>query len=219
MACVADTILCAPFAVIGSIGVITEQPNVYERLKKEGVVFSTVTAGKYKRTLTPTKEIDPKDEAKLKEDIEQVLALFAAFVGENRPQLDIANVATGETWLGPDALKNKLVDGLTTVDELLTGHVDGGADAGLLRLLALQAANMNGGGMRGLLSRALGGSPAAASNTDALLEALGGTVQDADGTERASRQAMATRLPGEAEPMAMWPGSQKDSADEATWFL
>lgn len=247
MACVADTILCAPFAVIGSIGVITEQPNVYERLKKEGVVFSTVTAGKYKRTLTPTKEIDPKDEAKLKEDIEQVLALFAAFVGENRPQLDIANVATGETWLGPDALKNKLVDGLTTVDELLTGHVDGGAevfsikykdpaaksplaallspsgsggaDAGLLRLLALQAANMNGGGMRGLLSRALGGSPAAASNTDALLEALGGTVQDADGTERASRQAMATRLPGEAEPMAMWPGSQKDAADEATWFL
>ena len=134
------------------------------------------------------------------------------------------------------------------MDELLTGHVDGGAevfsikykdpaaksplaallspsgsggaDAGLLRLLALQAANMNGGGMRGLLSRALVGSPAAASNTDALLEALGGTVQDADGTERASRQAMATRLPGEAEPMAMWPGSASGSEkDDATWFL
>jgi signal peptide peptidase SppA len=119
MACVADTILCAPFAVIGSIGVITEQPNVYERLKKEGVVFSTVTAGKYKRTLTPTKQIDPKDQAKLKEDIEQVLKLFADFVGENRPQLDIANVATGETWLGPDALENKLVDGLSTVDEVI----------------------------------------------------------------------------------------------------
>ena len=48
----ADTILASPFAVVGSIGVITEQPNVYERLKKEGVVFSTVTAGKFKRTLT-----------------------------------------------------------------------------------------------------------------------------------------------------------------------
>ena len=128
MACVADKILCAPFAVIGSIGVITEQPNVYERLKKEGVVFSTyaaglglaptprladprlvcrvcrvsrvraphrrrVTAGKYKRTLTPTKQLDPKDMAKLKDDIEQVLTLFKGFVAENRPQLDIATVA------------------------------------------------------------------------------------------------------------------------------
>jgi signal peptide peptidase SppA len=252
MACVADTILCAPFAVIGSIGVITEQPNVYERLKKEGVVFSTVTAGKYKRTLTPTKQIDAKDQAKLKEDIEQVLKLFAAFVGENRPQLDIAKVATGETWLGPDALENKLVDGLRTVDEVLTSHVDGGAevfsikykdpaaksplaallspsgsggaDAGLLRLLALQAARVNGDDLRGLLSRAL--APAAASsananaNANALLEALGTTAQAADETERASRQAMATRVPGEAEPMAMWSGSASGSEkDDATWFL
>ena len=72
MACTADEILASPFAVLGSIGVITEQPNVYERLKKEGVVFSTITAGKFKRTLTPTKKIDPLDERKLKEDIEQV---------------------------------------------------------------------------------------------------------------------------------------------------
>ena len=62
MACVADKLVAAPFAVLGSIGVITEQPNVYERLKREGVQFSTITAGKYKRTLTPTKKIDPLDE-------------------------------------------------------------------------------------------------------------------------------------------------------------
>merc|ERR1719247_1707806 len=79
MACTADEIVASPFSVIGSIGVITEQPNVYERLKKEGVVFSTVTAGKYKRTLTPTKKIDPADQQKLKEDIEQVLNLFKEF--------------------------------------------------------------------------------------------------------------------------------------------
>ena len=235
MACVADTILCAPFAVIGSIGVITEQPNVYERLKKEGVVFSTVTAGKFKRTLTPTKQIDARDQAKLKEDIEQVFKLFSAFVGENRPELDIANVATGETWLGPDALERKLVDGLSTVDEVLTAHVDdgaevfsikykdpaaksplaallspGGSDAynPALRLLALQG----GAGRRGLLSRAL--SPTtAAGNTAALLDALGAAAAlSEDGTARASRQAMATRLPGEAEPMALWPGSSSTSA-------
>ena len=128
MACCADELLCAPFAVIGSIGVITEQPNVYERLKQEGIVFSTVTAGKFKRTLTPTKKIDPKDTAKTQEDIEQVLNLFADFVGQQRPQLDVSKVATGETWLGPDALKLKLVDGLSTVDEVLLRRVDEGRE-------------------------------------------------------------------------------------------
>ena len=53
--------------VLGSIGVLTEVPNVYERLKKEGVEFSTVTAGKYKRRLTPTKKLDAADVAKTKE--------------------------------------------------------------------------------------------------------------------------------------------------------
>ena len=63
----------------------TAQPNVYERLKREGVAFSTITAGKFKRTLTPTKKIDPADEKKLKEDIEQILSLFKNFVASNRP--------------------------------------------------------------------------------------------------------------------------------------
>merc|ERR1719161_919189 len=102
MACTADEILAAPFAVLGSIGVISEQPNVYERLKKEGIQFSTVTAGKFKRTLTPTKKIDPVDERKTKEDVEQILTLFKSFVNENRPSVDIDKVATGETWIGSD---------------------------------------------------------------------------------------------------------------------
>ena len=127
MACTADKIVASPFAVVGSIGVITEQPNVFERLEKEGVKFSTVTAGKYKRTLTPTKKIDPKDLAKLEDDIAQILKLFKGFVAENRPQLDIEKVATGETWFGPDALERKLVDDLATVDDVLLEHVDAGS--------------------------------------------------------------------------------------------
>ena len=73
--------------MLGSIGVITEIPNVYERLKKEGVQFSTVTAGKYKRTLTPTKQLDEADLNKTKADIEEVLSLFKNFVAKNRPQV------------------------------------------------------------------------------------------------------------------------------------
>jgi len=119
MACIADRLVAAPFAVLGSIGVITDIPNVYDRLSKEGIAFQTITAGKYKRTLTPTKKVTPEDVAKTKEDIEAIFKLFRGFVGQNRPQLDLEEVATGETWFGQDALERKLVDELTSSDDIL----------------------------------------------------------------------------------------------------
>ena len=126
MACVADRIVASPFAVLGSIGVITEIPNVYERLQKEGVQFQTVTAGEYKRTLTPFKKVDPKDVAKTKAEIDEIFSLFKGFVAEQRPQLDIDKVATGETWFGTDAVERKLADALQTFDDLLLElHRDG----------------------------------------------------------------------------------------------
>ena len=119
MACVADTIVASPFAVLGSIGVITQIPNVYERLRKEGVEFQTVTAGEYKRTLTPFKKIDQKDVEKTTEEISEIFKLFKTFVGKQRPQLDIDAIATGETWFGEDAIEKHLADALQTYDDLL----------------------------------------------------------------------------------------------------
>ena len=95
MACVADRIVASPFAVLGSIGVVGSVPNVYERLKQEGVEYTTVTAGKFKRTLVPTKKLDPKDVQKTQEELQEVFNLFKAFVARHRPQLDIDDVATG----------------------------------------------------------------------------------------------------------------------------
>ena len=111
-----------------SIGVITDIPNVYERLKEEGIEFQTVTAGKYKRTLTPTKKVTKADFEKTKEDVEDILRLFRDFVAENRPQLDIDSVATGETWFGTAALERKLCDEIKTVDAVLMNHVQNGYD-------------------------------------------------------------------------------------------
>ena len=101
---------------------------MYERLKKEGVVFNTVTAGKYKRQLTPTKPTTEKDLKKTQQDLEDILTLFKSFVKRNRPQLDIDSVATGEIWFGPDALEKNLCDELATVDEVLMGFVREGHD-------------------------------------------------------------------------------------------
>mmetsp|Transcript_9644 Transcript_9644/g.23631 ORF Transcript_9644/g.23631 Transcript_9644/m.23631 type:complete len:712 (+) Transcript_9644:124-2259(+) len=126
MSCVADRIVASPFAVIGSIGVISEIPNVYERLKEEGIKFQTVTAGKFKRTLTPTKEITKEDLEKSEEDIAEIFELFKGWVAQNRPQLNIDEVATGETWFGPAALEKGLCDEIKTVDDVLLDFISEG---------------------------------------------------------------------------------------------
>jgi len=128
MACCADKLVSGPFAVLGSIGVITEIPNVFERLQKEGIQFESITAGKFKRTLTPTKKVTEEDKLKTKEDIEAIFKLFRSFVKENRPQLDIDAVATGETWFGQDAKDRKLVDELISSDDIMVNLCKGGAE-------------------------------------------------------------------------------------------
>eukprot|EP00547_Thalassionema_nitzschioides_P016426 CAMPEP_0194234170 /NCGR_PEP_ID=MMETSP0158-20130606/1943_1 /TAXON_ID=33649 /ORGANISM="Thalassionema nitzschioides, Strain L26-B" /LENGTH=698 /DNA_ID=CAMNT_0038967255 /DNA_START=82 /DNA_END=2178 /DNA_ORIENTATION=+ len=128
MSCVADKIIASPFAVIGSIGVISEVPNVYNRLKEEGIQFQTVTAGKFKRTLTPTKKITKEDLTKSEEDIAEIFELFKGWVAQNRPQLNIDEVATGETWFGPAALEKGLCDEIKTVDDVLLDYIAEGCN-------------------------------------------------------------------------------------------
>ncbi|KAL7534110.1 hypothetical protein ACHAWF_004724 [Thalassiosira exigua] len=110
------------------IGVISEIPNAYDRLKKEGIEFQTVTAGKYKRTVTPTKKVTKEDLAKSTEDIQEIFDLFKSFVASQRPQLDIEDVATGDTWFGEDALEKGLCDELAAADDVLLEFADGGYD-------------------------------------------------------------------------------------------
>jgi serine protease SohB len=119
MACVADRIISAPFAVIGSIGVLAQLPNFHRLLKKNDVDFELLTAGKYKRTLTMFGENTDDGRAKFVEDLEDTYDLFKDFVALNRPVVDIEVVATGEIWYGQRALDQKLVDELSTSDAYL----------------------------------------------------------------------------------------------------
>lgn len=124
MACVADRILAAPFAVIGSIGVIAQFPNFHRFLKKKDIDFEQLTAGQFKRTLTLFGENTEKAREKMQEEIEEIHTLFKDFIIENRPQVDLAQVATGEHWLGTKALSLKLIDGLSTSDDYLLNVSD-----------------------------------------------------------------------------------------------
>jgi serine protease SohB len=119
MACVADRIVAAPFALLGSIGVIAAIPNVHRLLDRHGVGVEQFTGGEFKRTVTPYGEPTEAARAKLTEEIEDVHALFKEFVAENRPQVDVARVATGEAWYGSRALDLALVDEISTSDDYL----------------------------------------------------------------------------------------------------
>lgn len=119
MACVADKILAAPFAVMGSIGVVAQLPNFHRLLKKNYVDFELLTAGEHKRTLTMFGENTEKGREKFVEDLEDTHELFKNFVAEHRPVVDVNAVATGDVWFGQRALENQLVDELLTSDEYI----------------------------------------------------------------------------------------------------
>jgi serine protease SohB len=120
MACVATKIYAAPFAILGSIGVLAQIPNFNRMLDSHGVEFEQVTAGKYKRTVTMFGENTDEDRAKLKEELEDVHSLFKDAVVKYRPDLDLEKIATGEHWYGTRALDLGLADEIRTSDELFS---------------------------------------------------------------------------------------------------
>jgi len=121
MACVGSRIVAAPFAILGSIGVLAQIPNFNRMLDNHGVEFEQITAGKYKRSVTMFGKNTDEQRAKLREELEDVHTLFKAAVSRYRPALDLDKVATGEHWYGTRALELGLADELGTSDELLAG--------------------------------------------------------------------------------------------------
>ncbi|OGT21102.1 MAG: protease SohB [Gammaproteobacteria bacterium RIFCSPHIGHO2_02_FULL_42_13] len=119
MACVADKILAAPFAIIGSIGVLAQLPNFHRFLKKHDVDFEQITAGQYKRTLSLFGENTSDGRKKFQTEINEAHQLFKQFITKHRPQIDIDKIATGEYWFGQKAKELNLVDNIMTSDEYL----------------------------------------------------------------------------------------------------
>lgn len=119
MSCTATKILCAPFAIVGSIGVVAQVPNLHRVLKKYDVDYKEYTAGEYKRTVSLLGEITEKGEEKFKAQLEDTHILFKDFVSKHRPHMNLAEIATGEYWYGEQALTKGLVDEIRTSDDYL----------------------------------------------------------------------------------------------------
>jgi len=126
MACIGNKIISSPFAVLGSIGVVAQLPNLHRWLNKYDIDFEVLTSGEHKRTLTVFGKNTEKGREKFQQDLDVTHQLFKDFVARYRPKLDIDKVATGEVWLGISALENQLVDELQTSDEYLTSKTKDG---------------------------------------------------------------------------------------------
>lgn len=127
MACLADRLVAAPFAIIGSIGVLVQLPNFHRVLKKHDVDYEIISAGEFKRTLTTFGEITQKGKDKVQEDVETIHEIFKQWVKDHRPSVDIDKIATGETWVGMQAKERYMVDEIKTSDECVVSaceHAD-----------------------------------------------------------------------------------------------
>ncbi|AYA40149.1 protease SohB [Xenorhabdus nematophila] len=124
MACVADRIIAAPFAIIGSIGVVAQLPNIHRLLKKNDIDVELHTAGEYKRTLTMFGENTEQGRKKFQEDLNETHKLFKSFIYQHRPSLDVESVATGEYWYGTQAKEHGLIDEVGVSDDFLIEQID-----------------------------------------------------------------------------------------------
>ncbi len=140
MSCVATKIIAAPWAIVGSIGVIAQLPNFHRLLKKNLIDFELHTAGEFKRTLTTLGENTEDGREKFKADLEDLHVIFKDFVKEQRPEVDTAVVATGEVWQGEEAVRVGLVDSLETSDNYL---VNLSKDATLFEIEYIEKKNLS----------------------------------------------------------------------------
>ncbi len=108
----AHRLLANPNAVVGSIGVLSAGPRLPRLLERAGVSVAVTKAGRYKEMGAPW-----RDETAEERDVEQALVdgyyeAFVARVAQGR-RLDrqrVLELATGEIWLGRQALELGLVD-------------------------------------------------------------------------------------------------------------
>ena len=122
MACTADNIVAAPWAIVGSIGVVAELPNFNKALKRYDVDWQELTAGKHKRSLSPFGEVTKEGKEHVQHKIDDAYHKFTAFIlhqRHTRLKKPIEELATGETWDAEDAKALGLVDVLGTSNALL----------------------------------------------------------------------------------------------------
>lgn len=125
-ACVANHVVAAPFAYIGSIGVVSEMPNFNQILSDNGINIEQHTAGKSKRTVTPLGKITDEDRNEFKKKLERIHRSFINHVSHYRNINDADEnknsiIFSGDYWIAEETVELELglVDEISTSQEFL----------------------------------------------------------------------------------------------------
>jgi signal peptide peptidase SppA len=124
-------------AFVGSIGVVFTHVDQSKALEKAGLVVTEVTAGQYKRAISSVKPLDEAGKAQLQEWADQIYTSFVEDVSTFRGvpvEQVLEQMANGRVFLGQKAIEAGLVDGVSTLDDLVSqlaqGRAPGKAGAG-----------------------------------------------------------------------------------------
>ncbi|WP_022956359.1 signal peptide peptidase SppA [Perlucidibaca piscinae] len=114
MAAAADRIYVNPASLVGSIGVIMPGFGVGNLLDKLGVEDRTLTAGQHKALLSPTRPIDPKEQAHVQAVLDTVHRQFIKAVRDGRGKRlgNHPDLFSGFFWSGEQAIALGLADGV-----------------------------------------------------------------------------------------------------------
>lgn len=107
-----DRIVCNPSSSLGSIGVIITIPSFEELFEKLGIRYVVISKGKFKDLGNPARELTDEERKLLEQHAEKVYQQFIDAVAENRgiPRSTVERLATGEVFLGEDAVELGLAD-------------------------------------------------------------------------------------------------------------
>lgn len=123
MACVADHIIAAPFALVGSIGVLAMVPNFHRLLQQFNVDYDEFAVGENKKNISLLGANTEEGKQKFIQDMEEFHRDFKGFVAEHRPAVKIDEAADGDVWYGEKARTLGLVDELKTSDDFLLERI------------------------------------------------------------------------------------------------
>lgn len=114
----ANQILAAPFAMVGSIGVISEALNFNEALKSFGVKALSLKAGDMKNPISSLGVVTDKDVKSRLQELGRTHTDFIELCRSKRPELD-PSVCDGRILTGDMAIESGLIDRLLTSEEYI----------------------------------------------------------------------------------------------------
>ena len=107
---------------VGSIGVVTSHTDMSKAQAAQGVKTTEISAGKYKRIASNYEPLSKEGRQSIQDQMDYLYSLFVDAVASNRgvsADKVLSDMADGRVFIGQQAIDAGLVDGVSTLPELV----------------------------------------------------------------------------------------------------